>query len=126
MLRLLTPQLKKTFKDYPLYSQDGLYSEAVCIAIFFLGNIHWFILEGEPAGDDYRMFGIVTGMGDDEYGYLSLKELSSIEVDGSKYGVGKLKIRQLPNWKPTKLKNLHHPRLCKFLAKFKKEETEQV
>lgn len=126
MIRLLTPDLQKTLKDYPLYCQDGLYSKAKCIAVFALGAIRWFILEGEPDGDDVRMFGIVVGLGDDEYGYISLKELSQIEWDGSKYGLGKQIVRQQTEWEPTPLEKILDNRLQKFLAKFKKYEKEEI
>lgn len=126
MLRLLTPELEKAFMEFPLYSQDGFYSEAKCIAVFTLGAIRWFILEGERDGNDFRMFGIVVGMMEDEYGYVSLKELSELEWDGSKYGLGTLQVRQQPNWTPTPLKNILDNRLQKFLSKFKKYEEEAV
>ena len=49
MCRLMTPQLEEALKGYPLYSQDGKGKEAVCRAIFALGAVRWFILEGEKA-----------------------------------------------------------------------------
>lgn len=52
MCRLLTPHLEEVLKDYPLYSQDGKGKEAVCIAIFAIGSVRWFILEGETERDD--------------------------------------------------------------------------
>lgn len=52
MCRLLTPQLKEALQGYPLYSQDGKGKDAVCCAIFALGSVRWFILEGETEGED--------------------------------------------------------------------------
>lgn len=52
MNRLLTPKFEEAIKDYPLYSQDGKARAAVCVAIFTIGNIRWFVLEGGKEGDD--------------------------------------------------------------------------
>lgn len=125
-IRLLTPELEKAMKEFPLYSQDGLFSEAKCIAVFALGAIRWFIIEAEHDGDDVRMFGIVVGMMEDEYGYVSLKELSELEWDGSQYGLGTLQVTQQQNWEPTPLKNILDKRLQLLLAKFKKYEESEV
>ena len=45
--RLITPDLEKSMKDYPLYSQDSKKKDALCIAVFFIGNTHWYIPEGQ-------------------------------------------------------------------------------
>ena len=101
MCRLLTPQLKEALKDYPLYSQDGKGKEAVCVAIFAIGSVRWFILEGETERDDTLLFGIVIGLMEDE-------------------GFGKLQVRQQSNFQPTPLKQLNDNRLQRFLARFEK------
>ena len=64
------------------------------------------------------MFAIVTGLIEDEYGYVSLNELSEVELDLSAQGYGKLQVRQQTNLNPTALKNLRDDRLQKFLARF--------
>lgn len=125
-IRLLTPELENVMKNFPLYSQDGLFGEAKCIAVFALGAIRWFIIEAEHDGDDVRMFGIVIGIGDDEYVYISLKELSDIEVDRTPQGFGIFSVRQQQNWQPTPLKFIRDPRLQRLLAKFKKYEESEV
>lgn len=45
--RLITPGWEKSMKDYPLYSQDSKKKDAICIAVFFIGNARWYILEGQ-------------------------------------------------------------------------------
>ena len=120
MCRLLTPQLKEALKDYPLYSQDGKGKEAVCGAIFAIGSVRWFILEGETERDDTLLFGIVIGLMEDEYGYISLNELSEVELDLTVQGFGKLQVRQQSNFQPTPLKQLNDNRLQRFLARFEK------
>lgn len=120
MCRLLTPQLEDALKDYPLYSQDGKGKEAVCIAIFAIGSVRWFILEGESEEDDTILFGIVIGLLENEYGYISLNELSGVELDLTAQGFGKLQVRQQLNFQPTPLKLLSDNRLQRFLARFEK------
>ena len=62
MCRLMTTQLAEALEGYPLYSQDGKGKEAVCRAVFALGSVRWFILEGNRENDDVILFGIVVGL----------------------------------------------------------------
>ena len=118
MSRLMTPRLEEALEGYPLYSQDGKGEEAVCRAIFALGAVRWFILEGEREENDTILFGIVVGLAEDEYGYISLNELSEVELDLTAQGLGKLQVRLQENFTPTPLKNLQDCRLQQFLARF--------
>lgn len=106
MCRLQTPQLEEALNGFPLYSQDSKRKEAICRAIFVIGSACWYILEGEREGDDTIMFGIVIGLLEDEYGYVSLKELSEIELNLTSYGFGILQVTQVPDFKPTALKDI--------------------
>ena len=45
--RLITPELTEALRSYPLYSQDAKKKDALCIAVFYLGNIRWYIMEGQ-------------------------------------------------------------------------------
>ena len=114
----MTPQLEEALKGFPLYSQNGKGKEAVWRAVFALGSVRWFILEGEAAENDIILFGIVIGLMEDEYSYISLNELSEIELDLTAQGLGKLQIRQQPNFQPTELRLLNDKRLQRFLARF--------
>ena len=118
MCRLMTPHLEEALKGFPLYSQNGKGKEAVCRAVFALGSVRWFILEGEAEENDIILFGIVIGLMEDEYSYISLNELSEIELDLTAQGLGKLQIRQQPNFQPTELRLLNDKRLQRFLARF--------
>lgn len=118
MCRLMTPQLEEALKGFPLYSQNGKGKEAVCRAVFALGSVRWFILEGEAEENDIILFGIVIGLMEDEYSYISLNELSEIELDLTAQGLGKLQIRQQPNFQPTELRLLNDKCLQRFLARF--------
>ena len=59
--RLITPQLMEALKKYPLYSQESKGGEAVCVAVFQIGRIRWYILEGQQEGDDFVLFAVVCG-----------------------------------------------------------------
>ena len=118
MCRLMTPRLEEALKGYPLYSQDGRGKEAVCVAIFALGSVRWFVLEGDVQGNDTILYGIVVGLMEDEYGYFSLNELSEVTLDLTAQGLGKLQARQQENFRPTQLKKLQDYRLQRFLAGF--------
>lgn len=52
--RLITPELAETLGSYPLYSQDAKKKDAMCIALFSLGNIRWYIMEEQQEGTILR------------------------------------------------------------------------
>ncbi|KKB45490.1 Protein of unknown function [Bacteroides ovatus] len=89
--RLITPELAETLTKYPLYSQDSKKKDAICICVFFIGRVRWYVLEGQPEGDDFTLFTIVVGMNETEYGYASINEMEAIEI--------KTGIPELPNVK---------------------------
>ena len=88
-------------------------------ALLSLESLDRFILEGKAEGNDTILFGIVIGLMEDEYGYISLNELSEVELDLTKQGYGKLQVRQQQEFQPTPLKKLQDNRLQRFLARFK-------
>lgn len=82
-MTLLTNKMKEEIsKDYPLYSQDGKGKNATCVAKFFLGSCTWYITEGNFEDGDFIMFGIFASENEHEYGYVSLKEMESVNVKG--------------------------------------------
>jgi len=89
-----------------------------CRAVFALGSVRWFILEGNREDDDVILFGIVIGLMEDEYGYISLNELSDVELDLSAQGLGKLQVRQQQDFNPVPLKQIQDSRLQEFLERF--------
>ena len=98
--RLITPDLEKAMKDYPLYSQDSKKKDALCIAVFFIGNARWYILEGQREYDDFVLFGIIVGLAGTEYGYISANEMASVALDASKYGLGTIMVEQEKAFQP--------------------------
>lgn len=104
-------------KDYPLYSQDGKKNDAMCIAEFHLGNIRWYVLEGQQEGNDYILYGVVLGLIDTEYGYVSLNEMADLTIDASKYGLGVLKVEQVEDFKACQLSEIEDADLQAFLSR---------
>ncbi len=79
-MKLITPEFEEIMKDYPFYSQDGKVSEALVIAKFFnpCGSQTWYVLEYDK--ESKCIFGYVTGMDCDEFGYTSVEELESLKL----------------------------------------------
>lgn len=119
--RLMTAELAEQLKNFPLYSQDGKQKDATCVCVFEIGLIRWYVLEGQPEGDDFTLFSIIVGMAETEYGYASVKEMGGITVDGSRYGLG-LSIRQIPDFKPCPLAEIQDKRLQDFLSRLYDEQ----
>lgn len=80
-MELITKQLERELKQFPLYSQDGKGRKAKVLAKFFCGGFTWYVLEYD--GKD-TFFGIVIGL-ESEYGYFSLRELQHVK---NKWGLG--------------------------------------
>ena len=115
--RLITPELTEALSSYPLYSQDAKKEDAICIAVFYLGNIRWYILEGQSEGVDFTLYGIVTGLQETVYGYQSANEMASVTYDASEYGLGTLRIEQDKLFKPCTLAEIEDLDLQAFLSR---------
>lgn len=113
--KLITPQLAETLIQYPLYSQERKKKDAICLAVFFIGKIRWYVLEGQPSEDDFILFSIVLGLTAPEYGYVSVNEMESIEMETGVPGVGKVKICQDKDFIPCSLKDIPDRELQDFL-----------
>lgn len=89
-MQLMTEDLKKAFKKYPLYSQNGKGGDAKVVVKYYLHGTDatWLITEGEPQpGGDWLFRGLVTlGFPDElnpgdliwEWGSVSLNELKGV------------------------------------------------
>lgn len=73
---LLTDELRTRLP--PLYSQEAA-DDPIVYAKFFLPGTRWtwYLIEGEPQGNDFLFFGFVRGQ-EDEFGYFLLSELESL------------------------------------------------
>lgn len=79
--RLITPVLEEILNLSSVFTGRQRQG-AVCVAIFFIGHVRWFVLEGQPEGNDTTLFTIVCGLHETEYGYTSVNEMESVKVDG--------------------------------------------
>lgn len=114
--RLMTPELEQALSDSPLYSQDDKQKDAVCHAIFSIGNVRWYVLEGEKESDDFTMYGIVAGLQATEYGYMSLNEMAGVTLDARSYGLGIMTVEQDKEFEPCKLADIQDGELQRFLS----------
>ena len=77
-MKLITEEFETLFKDYPLYSQEHIKDPLIVAKLFDpCGSASWYLLEYDPV--EKIAFGYVTGMTEDELGYISLTELESIK-----------------------------------------------
>lgn len=84
-MELLPDKLKEKFKKFPLYSQDGKLGKSQVVCKYFnpYGSGTWYVIEGEPRGDnDFEFFGYVSLL-ENEFGYFTLSELESIQKGDS-------------------------------------------
>ena len=115
--KLITPQFMEALKNFPLYSQEEKGKDAICVAVFTIGRIRWFVLEGQTEGNDFMLFTIVCGLCETEYGYVSANEMASIAYDASEYGLGNLQVEQDKDFKPCTLAEIKDVELQSFLSR---------
>ena len=123
--RLLTPELLEALANYPLYSQEN---KKVCdlqaVALLRIGNIRWYILEGNAEGDRFTFFTLVCGMSDcTELGYTDAGELAGISVDASRYGMPgiTLTVERVEDFKPCRLADIDDEDVKNYVARFTEE-----
>lgn len=114
--RLVTEEVQKALTAYPLYTQDGKQKNAVCVCLYRIGNVRWYILEGQEEGNDFTFYGIVAGLYETEYGYISANELQDIKVNADCYGLGILTVEQDKSFKSCKLEEIKDDELQNFLS----------
>ena len=83
-MKIITAEIERLFNRYPLYSQDGKGDSArVLLKVFNpYGAGSWYVLEAgekQPNGDR-ELYGYVTGLGANEYGYFMLSDLVNTRV----------------------------------------------
>ena len=123
--RLLTPELLEALANYPLYSQEHKkVSDLQAVALLRIGNIRWYILEGNPEGYRFTFFTLVCGLADGpELGYTDAGELASIAVDASRYGLPGilLTVERAEDFKPCRLIDIEDDEVQKYVARFTEE-----
>ena len=123
--RLLTSELLETLASYPLYSQEHKkVSDLYAVTLFRIGNIRWYILEGNAEGDRFTFFTLVCGMSDcTELGYTDAGELAGISVDASRYGMPgiTLTVERVEDFKPCRLADIYDEDVKNYVARFTEE-----
>lgn len=123
--RLLTSELLEALASYPLYSQEHKkISDIYAVALFRIGNIRWYILEGNAEGDRFTFFTLVCGMGyESELGYTDAGELAGIAVDASRYGVPgiTLKVERVEDFNPCRLADINDEDVKNYVTRFTDE-----
>ena len=95
------------------------------VALLHIGNIRWYILEGNAEGDRFTFFTLVCGMSDcPELGYTDAGELASIAVDASRYGLSGilLTVERAEDFKSCRLADIDDEDVQNYVARFTEEE----
>lgn len=123
--RLLTPELLEALANYPLYSQEHTkVCDMQAVALFRIGSIRWYVLEGNAEGDRFTFFTLVCGLADcPELGYTDTGELASIAVDASRYGLPGilLTVERAEDFKPCRLADIDDEDVKNYVARFEEE-----
>ena len=123
---LLTSELLEALASYPLYSQEHKkVSDLHAVALLRIGNIRWYILEGNAEGDRFTFFTLVCGLADcPELGYTDAGELAGIAVDASRYGLPGvlLTVERAEDFKPCRLGDIEDEDVKSYVARFTEEE----
>ena len=123
--RLLTSELLEALASYPLYSQEHKkVSDLYAIALLRIGNIRWYILEGNAEGDRFTFFTLVCGMGyESELGYTDAGELAGIAVDASRYGMPgiTLTVERVEDFNPCRLAEIEDEDVKNYVVRFAEE-----
>ena len=78
MNHLMTSEFITLFEKYPLYSQQDVKDPQIIVKLFdAYGAATWFLTEFDPV--EKIAFGYVTGLVEDEWGYVSMPELEKIK-----------------------------------------------
>ena len=122
--RLLTSELLEALASYPLYSQEHKkVGDIFAVALFRIGNIRWYVTEGNAEGDRFTFFTLVCGMSEDaELGYTDAGELASI--DASRYGMPgiTLRVERAEDFKPCRLIDIEDEDVQNYVARFADDE----
>ena len=123
--RLLTSELLEALANYPLYSQEHTkVCDMQAVALFRIGSIRWYVMEGNAEGDRFTFFTLVCGLADGpELGYTDAGELAGIAVDASRYGMPGilLTVERSEDFKPCRLIDIEDEEVQKYVARFTEE-----
>lgn len=122
--RLLTSELLEALASYPLYSQEHKkVGDIFAVALFRIGNIRWYVTEGNAEGDRLTFFTLVCGLADmPELGYTDAGELAEIAVDPLPYCMTGIlfQVEQVEDFKPCRLADIDDEDVKKYVARFER------
>lgn len=98
--------------------------DLMAVALFRIGNIRWYVLEGNAEGDRFTFFTLVCGMDEmPELGYTDADELANIVVDASRYGAPGILLRvgHVEDFKPCRLADIEDEDVKNYVARFTDE-----
>lgn len=123
--RLLTSEILEALASYPLYSQE---QKKVCdlfaVALFRIGLIRWYVLEGNAEGDRFTFYTLVCGMDEmPELGYTDADELAGVDVDGARYGFpgAVYRVEREEDFTPCRLTDIADEDVKRFCSRFADE-----
>ena len=123
--RLLTPELLEALANYPLYSQEHTkVCDMQAVALFRIGSIRWYVMEGNAEGDRFTFFTLVCGLADcPELGYTDAGELAGIAVDASRYGMPgiTLTVERVEDFQPCRMADIDDEDVKNYVARFTAE-----
>lgn len=83
--KMITKQIENLMDVYPLLSQDGKGEEARVLFKVFnpYGAMSWYVLEAGPRHEDgdRELYALVTHLGEREYGYVWLSDLTNTKIN---------------------------------------------
>ena len=84
-MKMITSEILRQMDKFPLYSQDGKCDAAKVLFKVFnpYGGQSWYVLEAGPADEkgDREIFVLSTNLGEAEYGYMMLSDLTDTKVN---------------------------------------------
>ena len=77
-MSIINDEFTELFKDYPMRSQEKAEDPLVVAKLFDVaGSATWYLTEYDPV--EKQAFGYVTGLMEDEWGYVYIPELEDLE-----------------------------------------------
>lgn len=123
--RLLTPQLLEALASYPLYAQEHKHMpDLMAVALFRIGLIRWYVLEGNAEGDRFTFYTLVCGMDEmPELGYTDAEELAGVAVDSARYGFpgAVYRVERAEDFTPCRLADIADEDVKSFCSRFADE-----
>lgn len=123
--RLLTPQLLEALASYPLYAQEHKHlPDLMAVALFRIGLIRWYVLEGNAEGDRFTFYTLVCGMDEmPELGYTDAEELAGVAVDSARYGFpgAVYRVEREEDFTPCRLADIADEDVKRFCSRFADE-----